>query len=397
MKRILFLVAVLMGILLICRAIFADAVYLKNGRVMRGKIVEKNEQFLVLRIGEGENSVRATIFLDDINRIESEEEYSQKTKLIPAELYKKEFEKPLVIQPSMTFFDKSQLKTDEAERIKALLEENKRLATSGGSQITSPAHYQLNEGDGSISGFVKLPDLLKRKKGDLYVYLMQDVGAGKFSTASHMLYQKIDKNHINSTLMYYKIEHVSVGVYKVFAQWDTAVPFIEERNTELYKTLIGLGLKGDYWGSSQEEVRLAADENRQNVNFNCLEYLSTDRVVSVKGQRPDFQIVDLYYRKLSLQKVLFILVIKNMGQTTIPSLGLDLLINDEKVFSGPIELGPLRPREEKEFDITPTYEAYNNKLKQENKVPKEGIKMLKFKILWPATGEVEFEKVLFML
>ncbi len=375
----------------------ADAVYLKNGKVMQGRIVEKNEQFLILKMGEDENATRATIFLEDINRIETEEEYFQKVKLIPEPFPTEDFKQPVVIQPGLPLYEKEHKEVNGTEYIKTLIEENRRVSPTG-SQASQPISYQPRGKSGSISGFVKLPELIKTKKGDLYVFLMQDIGGGRFSSAAHMLYQKIDKDHINSTLMYYEIKDVPPGVYKVFAQWDIEPPAIEVNSAESYYTnLSGIGLKGDYSGSLSGEVSLAAEEAKANVNFDCLRLIATDQFVPGKGQRPDFEILDLYYRKLSFKDVLFIMVVKNKGDSSIMNLSFDILVNDQKVFRNPIKLGSIGPKEEKEFNITPVYTAYLNKSQEDSSGPKESVKVLKFTVIWSVSGEVEFEKALFLL
>lgn len=60
---------------------------------MIGRIVEKNDQYIVLKAGEGEDAVSTTIFQEDINRILTEEDYSGQTKLIPIQMMEPGFEK----------------------------------------------------------------------------------------------------------------------------------------------------------------------------------------------------------------------------------------------------------------------------------------------------------------
>lgn len=382
MKKILIFVSVLSMVLSAARVAGADAVYLKNGRVMKGRIIEKNEQFLVLKSGEDESAVKTTIFLEDINRIETEEQYSKEAPPIPFLSGREPFslQKP----PEMA------------------LPQNISLATP--QQYTFPAIGSGETQEGSISGFVGLPENFKEHNGDLYVYLMEDIGRGRFASSPFMLYTRISASEIISRLVPYKMEHVPVATYKIFAQWDIAPPFIQELSEGQRRTLTSLGTQGDYEGSLADAFVLAAGEDKENVGISCTTFLQTSKAVAMESPKPDFQIEDLYYRKASLSEPEFFILIKNKGETAISWLAFDIFINDEKVSSGPMGLGSLKSGEEKEFDITLAYQSYQKimKEKQANKevpeeLPTEGIKQVKFKIVWPQTQEVEFEKTLFML
>lgn len=103
-------------------AAYADAVYLKNGKVMTGKIVEKNDQFIVLKFGAGTDVARVTIFHEDVSKIESEKEYAQDVAMIPFAL--KRAERRFEIEGSL--FKKS-AGTGSAEGIRRLVEEDARV------------------------------------------------------------------------------------------------------------------------------------------------------------------------------------------------------------------------------------------------------------------------------
>lgn len=403
MKRIALFLIIALAVFLYCSQLcWAAAVYLKNGRVMQGRIVEANEQFIVIETGQDENAVRTTIYFEDINKIEGEKAYLENIRLIPFNLFKTGIKKPWEDQ---SFFVRFQpLAKGSLEHIKELLLEDK-LAKSKAmaeKQVLVPeepleepvvvAHPLV--GDGSISGTVTLPKVTARK-GDLYVYLMEDLGGGQFFTGGNMYYQKIDTENITFWRIPYKIEHVPIGAYKVFAQWDIAAPAIQEKVSSKGKTLSYLGLKGDYKGSTDNTITLALDEEKENVDFYCTTFVEADEFFFVLGKKPDFQILDLYYRRLPKEDGRFILRIKNNTYVSIDLLVFDVFINDMKVTDVPFELNELGPMEEKDFDITSTYEAYQELLEDAG-VEGGPKRLFKFKLVWPVTGEVLIEKTVFV-
>lgn len=380
----------------------AAAVYLKNGRVIQGKIVEANEQFIVIESGKDENAVRTTVYFEDINKIEGEKAYLENVRLIPFNLFKTGIKKPWEDRSSFAEFQ-APVK-GSFEHIKELLSEDKLAKSKAAAEreILVPQE-PLDEpvaidrpvvGDGSISGTVTLPKIMA-KRGDLYVYLMEDLGGGQFYTGKTMHYQKIDKDSITFWRVSYKIEHVPIGAYKVFAQWDIAAPPIQEKVSSSGKVLSYLGLKGDYKGSIDKTLILALDQEKENVDFYCTAYVEADEFFFVLGKKPDFQILDLYYRRLPKEDGIFILRIKNNTYVSIDLLVFDVFINDMKVTDVPFELNELGPLEEKEYDVTSTYEAYQGLLGDEG-VEAGPRRLLKFKFVWPVTGEVLIEKTVFV-
>lgn len=126
---------------------------------MTGKIVEKNDQFIVLKFGVGRDVARVTIFHEDVLKIESEKEYAQDVSLIPFELKrpdpKFEIAYPIFKRPGETDGPAQNIGRllEEDARIKALPADNSSAAWSGGddaSVLVQPApSRQAGSGYGS--------------------------------------------------------------------------------------------------------------------------------------------------------------------------------------------------------------------------------------------------------
>ena len=411
MKKIIFLISLIALSLSVSSIIYADAIVLKNGRVMTGKIVEKNEKYIVLKTGTGEATVKTTIFLEDINRIEGEDGHVQKVFPVPAEFLTGV---GTLARPGAT----------GVERIKDLLEENSQtpssvspaaettsgeeettavpeVAKSAGQErfLTPPA---LRSGSGIISGMVSLPlapntpDLLQGMRGDLFVYLMEDIGKGQSSLVTWVPYIKIDGVEVTSRQVSYKIIHVPSGTYQVFAQWHIAPSVNNKEKTGSDKTWGFIGTKGDYMGIFKGVVVLRPDEEQSGVDIDCSVLIQADMVVLPPELQEKIQIEDIYYQSLSLQGTKFILLVKNKSDTPADLSGLNILINDEKVTQAPLPLTNIEPQKEREVDVTDIYEAYKRYIQEKNHSTEVSLKTVRFKVIKNATGEVEFEKVLFI-
>lgn len=393
-----------------CGRAHAAAVYLKNGRVMTGRIVEKNEKFIILSAARGESAAKVTIFLEDILRIETDEEYSRQVAKIPFGLFrsesKKPWESPSVLKPS------AEMAADPLERIKDLLSEDQRLKAA--IEFENPQKKFLEPvdifipgiqgasrtGTGSISGSIKLPPAARGKSGDLFVYLMRDKGLGSYSSGEHMFYQKIRKEQIKGrSAVSYMIGNVPPDNYRVFAQWDVTHPLIAEKRKGDNVVLRYLGAKGDYAGSSYKSVAVSENEERQGVDLDVLSLIERDQQRFVFGERPDFLIKDIYHRVLSDQPPQFFVLIKNESEQAINLLAFDVYINDMKILGQPMDVGYLGPFEEKEFNITNIYRLYLNLLRQRQLGSEDSqmAKSLRIKFVWPSTQEIEIEKTLFLL
>ena len=391
----------LMMFIQLCTTAQAAVVYLKNGRVMTGRIVEKNQQLIVLKTGEGEAATKTTIFLEDISHMESEEAYGKKVEQIPFELYRP----PVDWSPSGSFAFNTTKAFYEMQKNEnnSLAQNQSSLSSLNASQtqgqgsawtipLTPPFEFP-QESTGSISGVVYLPlELASKQKGDLYAYLMKDLGNGTFVENKPCLYQKIDKENVKSSQVDYSIKNVpALESYKVFAEWDIAPPAIEERKTPAGISLRKLGFKGDYAGSANESVSVAEGEDRNSVNVSCLTFLTTSRVALAPGERPDIEIKDIRYSRISSGIEKFALVVKNNFEIATGYLFFDIWINDKKISPTPLSMTSLQPDEVREADITPVFVLFKKGFIEANP-GQEFPKILKFKITWNSNGEVLFEK-----
>jgi hypothetical protein len=267
-------------VLSMAAAVRAEVVILKNGTVMRGKIVEKTPEYIVLRSGEGEAATRATIFLEDINRMMSEEEFEQERGYVPLSLFASNRTVVPVVEKEPVF--SSVPSGSSREHILALVtskqeqgiapfavneeQESGELDTGAGQGVFLRKFIERQphslkptgrdalveegsvkrEGKGRISGFVTLPPL-EGVSGDLYVYILEDTASGNFISAPKMLFDKIDAAEIKGRRVPYSIEGVPAGTYKVFAQWDVARPAVKITTVGEKVSLAYLGAQGDYW------------------------------------------------------------------------------------------------------------------------------------------------------
>ncbi len=393
-KRALKLLQIFSFSFFCCQLAFAEAVYLKNGRVMVGRIVEKTQEYLVLKRGEGQEAILTTIYSDDINRIQSDEEYRKTEKFVPAQLYKREYAKPW--EEAATVVPVSPAGGGFAKYFKEQIQETEPPKPA---PVKFPALPMLDSPQaeiGRISGYVNLPPDFKKYSGKLYVYLMKDIGKGGFSLSSgRMLYSEINKDAIQSSLIPYEIDNISVGTYKVFAYWDVSEPYIRKKTISGNEVLLGLGLKGDYMGVQLGETVISYDAPAKVVSLDCQIYISEDRLTGVRGAIEDYQVNDIYHRKQALGGTKVFLLIENFGREDIEYMNFVLFINDEKVPYGTIVVGPLKAGKEKEFDITPAYDSYV-KQKEESGETVTG-RPVRFKVVSTKSGYVEIEKTLFIL
>jgi len=225
---------------------------------------------------------------------------------------------------------------------------------------------------------------------------MEDTDTRKNSLATWIPYVKIDNVDITARQIAYKIDRVPAGTYRVFAQWHVAPLTKPEEKTNLAKTWGFIGTKGDYMGISKEDIVLAPDEERTAVDIDCSTFIRTEMVKAPSEQEDKIQIEDLYYQSFSPQQVKFILLVKNKSDKPSDLSGLNILINDEKLVQAPLPLTNIEARKECEVDVTYIYEAYKRYIQEKNHSAEVASKTVKFKIIKSATGEVEFEKVLFI-
>ncbi len=401
----------------------AEVVILKNGTIMRGKIVEKTPEYIVLRSGEGESATRATIFLEDINRMMSEEEFEQERGYVPLSLFEANRTVTPVVEREPIF--SSIPSGSSKEHIMSLVtsEQGQGIVPaavneeqeSGGPGVGAGQGFFLKkfierrphslkptagetlaeessakrEGKGRISGFVTLPPL-EGISGDLYVYLLEDAGNGNFISAPRMLFDKIDAAEIKGRRVPYSIEGVPAGTYKVFAQWDVARPAVKITTVGEKVSLAYLGAQGDYSGMTKNELTIGINELRDGVNFPCTTFIESDKLTFDWGEKPLFRITDIYYQRNYPDENKFSLVVRNPTPRQIEILPLDIYINDRKVFSFPWEFKDIPPNGEKEFDISQAYRGYVRIAggDTENK--------LKFTVYFANSKEKEFEKIIYV-
>ncbi|MFB3919549.1 hypothetical protein BU251_08290 [Candidatus Velamenicoccus archaeovorus] len=402
---------------------WAEVVILKNGTVMRGKIVEKTPKYIVLRSGEGEAATRATIFLEDINRMTSEEEFDQERGYVPLSLFEADRTVVPVVEKEPLF---SSVSSDASkEHIMAMVaseEEGSATpeAAAGGwaSGELEPGSGQgaflkrfierqphplkpprqetpgegnpvKREGEGRISGVVTLPPL-KGVSGDLYVYLLEDTGDGNYISASKMMFDKIDAAEIKGQKVPYSIEGVPAGTYKVFAQWDVARPAVKITTIGEKVSLAYLGAQGDYSGTTKNALTLGINELRDGVNFPCTTFIESDKMSFDWGAKPLFRIEDIYYQRNYPDENRFFLVIRNPTPQQIDILPLDIYINDKKIFSFPWEFRDIPANGEKEFDISQAYQGYVRLMGNDAGTS------LKFTVYFANSKEKEFEKLIYV-
>ncbi|MDD2866471.1 MAG: hypothetical protein PHO59_04010 [Candidatus Omnitrophica bacterium] len=403
-------------------AAWSEVVVLKNGTVMRGKIVEKTPEYIVLRSGEAETATRATIFLEDINRITSEEEFEQETGYVPLSIFEsKRTVVPVVerepVFPSvsggaskehimaMVASEKEQGITPEAGNeewsssepeaagqgvfLKKFMERKPHSLKPAEEGALAEEGSAQRKGAGRISGFVTLPPL-EGISGDLYVYLLENTGSGNYISASKMLFDKIDAAEIKGRRVAYSIEGVPAGTYKVFAQWDVARPSVKITTVGEKVSLAYLGAQGDYSGMTKNELTMGINELRDGVNFPCTTFIETDKLTFDWGEKPLFRIMDIYYQRSYPDENKFYLVVRNPTPRQIEILPLDIYINDRKVFSFPWEFKDIPPNGEKEFDISQAYKGYVRITGGDTE------NRLKFTVYFANSKEKEFEKLIYV-
>lgn len=379
-------------------------VYLKNGRVMTGRIVARDQEKIELKTGTADAAVRTTIFLDDINRIESEDAYQEEIELIPFELLVSKTNKT----PSGAFaFNTTEAlkrfqnqKNTSSDKVGPgkMLSENDRLEESGPLPLAPnivPPWVKDSVVTGSISGIVRLPaGLIGKDKGDLYVYLMKDTGNQTFVEIIPCLYQKIDKRAIKTYEVAYQINHVPKDTYRVFAIWDIAAPSVVEKKTSKGTVLRKLERKGDYVGSSDNSIFLRSNEDRHDVNIRGLSYVAQDaEILLSEGEKPNIAIYDIVYVRKALGEEKFEFLLKNEAEIESGQLAFDILINGEQVSLMPLYVDSLHPDEERRVDLTWHIERYKEDYRNIHpdwRLPSR----LKIQIIWNETQEVVYEKTI---
>ncbi len=416
------------------RPAFAQAVYLKNGRVMVGRIVEKNPDYIVLKSGEGPEAVTATIFLEDISRISEEETYTQELSAVPFYIKK-------TLTPAETSGPASLPLRPPTEgitsRIHSLVEGDKALKAGGSfpeeriqelpdidvSPLTLQAYasylQMLEErkaeleaaiearkrgepplsGDGRIAGAVTLPDMPSKvpvsseASGGLYVYLLREQPDGRYAFPAPMLYAAVDAANVTLTQVRYEITGIPPGRYKVFAQWDVAAPAVREERTQKDAFLNYLGAQGDYSGFYKDAIDVGKGAVLKEIDFGCVDQSPFNEIFFSWMQPFQYEITDIYYTRPRPEEPRILLVAKNLGSRAIDAVALDLFIDNMKMIF-PLELSDIAAGQEKEFDIS-SFFLTHLKLTEGSNLERKA-RSVKFRVQNPITKEVEFEKNLYI-
>jgi hypothetical protein len=430
----------IVALLIFSSSALAEAVYLKNGRVMIGRIVERNQAYMVIQRGEGAKAVKATIFLDDIAKIESEEDYFRNMPITPPFLWQG-------LQSSSIMNSEIAQEAlaghyDNRERIKNLIEWNKKLAVEEKSKPSNKPLPESNEeamkmfenplaeksfyaaeeleaqkerlvktvakkgsgteapeaGDGRISGVVRVPEdkVVPTSGGTraLYVYLLNEASIGKFFFPVPMLYSIVTPKNVALGKASYSIRNIPSGRYKVIAEWDVDDPMIQEQTSKGKKILNYLGSKGDYRGEYPKVVEVSGGSDIGDLNFDCITV--TKYSISSFETQPQvmFLIKDLYYYRPSPGIYKFILVVQNPGDDPLDPITLELFVNGTKCLF-PLELSSIGPHKEKQYDITEYVDNIFEVQAGDQEAPAPiGQRTLTFKISAPWDQEVLFEKTM---
>ncbi len=411
----------------------AEAVYLKNGRVMVGRIVEKNPDYIVLKTGEGPEAVTATIFLEDVAKVEEEETYAQELSAVPFYLKKPpgpaetSGPEPVALRPpTESIFSRIHSLVEGDKLMKAgeppfkknigevsdidvnpltlkayasymqMMEERKQGLQA---MIEARKHGEpLPQGNGRISGVVTLPDMpynvsvSAEASGGLYVYLLKEQSGGRYTFPAPMLYAIIDAVNVTLAQVRYEITGIPPGRYKVFAQWDVAPPAVREERGEADSFLNYLGAGGDYSGFCKDPIDVGKDVVK-DIDLTCVDQSPFDEIFFNWLQPFEYEITDIYYTRPRQDDPHILLVIQNVGSQAIDVLGLDLFIEDMKMVF-PLELNNIGSGQEKEFDIS-SFFVTHLKMTEGSGLARKA-RSVRFRVQNPITKEVEFEKNLYI-
>ncbi len=370
----------------------AAAIYLKNGRVMQGKIVEKSEKYLVLKSGEGEDAVKVTVFTDDINRIESQEDYARQTDLIPFDLVGASG--PVSSDAGSSDEDADPLSPPEGdglELLKQSAQEEGMIVSSQPAPSVGGTFAWPKPPSGTISGSVVLPDVFAKTRGDLYVFVVKNIGGGQFVHTRPAYYQRIRSADIADQVVPFKIEGIPPGEYKVVGYWDVRLPQVEEAVYSQGFVLRKLGSRGDYFGRSKDPLAVGMGQNIADVVVDCNRRLKATAWPSRLPQEgSDIVIEDLLYQRVSAEDQRFTLILRNVSDYPTADFTLSVFINGQEV-KPPVDGVCIRAGDKGEISLTRAYNDFADDFRADNRGA-EPPADLDFKVIWPPTKEVIFEK-----
>jgi hypothetical protein len=421
--------------------VFAEAVYLNNGKVMTGRVVEMTKRKIVLQTGEGEEAVKTTIYAEDINRVVSDEEYAQSVAQMPMDLK----DKLIPAEAGMAAALTPATSSDPRERIRQMIEASREVALEqaveqggegvpdneppvspeamsvrGGPEVLA-AHSQMilerkkqlkavaegkatpdAKGEGRIAGMVTLPGrpmdwgLTGEAKGDLYVYLMKESAEGIYVAPIPMLFDRIPADRILSTEVAFDIRDVPSGAYRVFADWDIAEPAVRVTENEGRTILNYIGSKGDYAGSAADKVAVAGAGGAKDIMIACTQPLILDQIFQDPGVTRQIVVTDIFFVRTASQEGRIVALIKNAAAVPASKEMLELIIDEERQMF-PVEMLEMAPGETQPYDITSFYRDYAKRHFGEDGSKTLEPRSVRFRLADPLNKEVVFDKTVFVM
>jgi hypothetical protein len=420
--------------------VFAEAVYLKNGSVMTGRVVEMTKRKIVLQTGEGGEAVKTTIYAEDINRVVSDEEYAQSVAQMPMDLKDKLTASGVGMAAALTPATSS----DPRERIRQMIEASREVALEkaveqgggegvpdneppvspeamsvrGGPEVLA-AHSQMilerkkqlkamaegkatpdAKGEGHIAGIVTLPGrpldwgLTGEAKGDLFVYLMKESAEGIY--VAPMLFDRIQADRILSTEVAFDIRDVPSGTYRVFADWDIAEPAVRVVEDEGHTILNYIGSRGDYAGSAADKVAVEGAGGAKDIMIACTQPLILDQVFQDPGVTRQIVVTDIFFVRTASQEGRIVALIKNAAAVPASKEILELIIDEERQMF-PVEMLEMAPGETQPYDITSFYRDYAKRHFGEDGSKTIEPRSVRFRLADPLNKEVVFDKTVFVM
>ena len=233
-------------ILLICifllttHLVSADMIHLKSGKILKGEIVEKTDEYMRINI----RGISIKYYQDEIDSVD--EEYLENGQI-------KDIKKDFAV-----ITNKNKIKEPSVDN-----------PTESNSDQESPDNVSEDETEaeidtiGSISGTIILPEV--EKQGNLFISFSSPGEIINEPGPNKDYYIIIKSQEIKLNKVNFKIKDIPDGSYQGFATWDTNRPFWEpswgEGNCP--------GYTGDYVGETNQEVIISGGQDITNLTFEC--------------------------------------------------------------------------------------------------------------------------------
>ncbi|MFH1622742.1 MAG: hypothetical protein ABIA97_06475 [Candidatus Omnitrophota bacterium] len=271
MKRIIMLCLVFF--LILCGGVFADTLFLKNGSQLKGQVVRHDAEKVTFRIGEGEDSVEATFFNDEVLRIDKEEisnfitlPFGQSQQIdIPRPIFNQE---PMVSEQAKTQ-QKQRGQTELPEQANETVQDmynqiEAEQPTMALEPLPESIKQDLNDQDASLSE--ELSQLLNPEEQDYFSKInsiTQGIGKKMFSVLPNSSGSAPDQDTLDDLAkdMPSEIQDI-IEEIKVVQAPELFVDFQEKYldNLSLMKEVMGNMAKGEI-ANSQSKI-----EDLQNMN-----------------------------------------------------------------------------------------------------------------------------------